>query len=94
MTDRYPYLRLITDAGNIVAGLVAGLVFVTVMLSGLRLGVVGALLLSTVLAWVTYVAAMARIESARVLLQIDDNLRELLARETAGAMPSNDRPPA
>lgn len=94
MTDRYPYLRLITDAGNIVAGLVAGLVFLMAMLSGLRLGVVGALLLSVVLAWVAYVAVMARIESARVLLQIEDNLRELLARETAGAPSANDRPPA
>lgn len=94
MTDRYPYLRLITDAGNIVAGLVAALVFVTAMLAGLRLGGLGALLLSFVLAWVAYVAAMARVESARVLLQIEDNLRELLARENIRAASANDIPPA
>lgn len=71
MRERYPYLRLITDAGNIVAGLVAVLVFVAGSASGCRMGGVAGFASFVVtggLAWVVYMAVMAQIEAHRVML--------------------------
>jgi len=75
MQGRYPYLRLITDAGHVAAATVALVVLLGGTLTGCRIG--GGLGLASTLvsvgaAWIAYVAVMAQVEAARLLLQIAD----------------------
>lgn len=83
MQGRSPYLRLITDAGPVAAAAVAMVVLLGGILGGCRLGgAVGlmSVVVSAVAAWIAYIAVMAQVEAARLLLQIGDDLR---ARHTS-----------
>jgi len=95
-TERYPYLRLITDAGTVVAGSVAVVIFLAGSLSSCRMGGIGipiSILITAALAWIAYIAVMARIEAVRAILQIEDDVRELLARGRDQAA-TPEKPPA
>ena len=81
MEERYPFIRFVIDAAPFLAGAVALIVLLGGTLSACRNGGVGGFigfLLVVGLAAVVYVAVMVRVESLRVLLDIENNTREQL----------------
>jgi len=82
MEERYPFIRFVIDAAPFLAGAMALIVLLSGTLSACRNGgVVGfiGLLLVVGLAAVVYIVVMVRVESLKVLLDIESNTREQLA---------------
>jgi hypothetical protein len=82
MDERYPYLRFVVDAAQVIAGVVAVIVFLGGTLSACRHGGFGGLVsfgITALTACLVYVAIMVQIEVLRVFLDIESATRQLLA---------------
>lgn len=94
MEDRYPYIRFVIDAAQVIAGAVAFIVFLGGTLSACGRGGFGGFLsfvVTIVMALVVYVAVMIEVELLRVFLDIENTTRQLLAtanRPTEPASPA------
>jgi hypothetical protein len=91
MKDRYPFIRFVVDSAPVIAGAVALVVFFAGTMSACRQGGFGGLvgfLLVVILAAAAYVAVMVRVESLKVLLDIEDSGRERLAELRRQAPPA------
>ena len=87
MEDRYPYLRFIIDAAQLIAGAVAVLIVLCGSVSSCHHGGFGGLfsfLITLALGAVAYVAVMAKIEVLRVLLDIEQTTRQTSRPSTSG----------
>ena len=83
MEERYPYIRFIIDAAQVIAGAVAVIVLLGGTMSSCHHGGFGgflSFLLTVAIAAVVYVVVMVRIEVLRALLDLEDNTRQLAAQ--------------
>jgi len=94
MDDRYPFLRFITDAAQVIAGAVALVLFFGGSMRACHHGGFGGLigfLVAIVVAGLAYIVVMVKIEVLRVLLDLESNSRELLAEQrTRGTAAARD----
>jgi hypothetical protein len=91
MEDRYPYIRFVIDAAQLIAGTLAALTLLGGTVSACSHGGLGgfvSFLITVALAGVVYVAVMVQIEVLRVLLDIESS-----ARHSAAAPPQSAPPP-
>ncbi len=87
MHERYPYIQFIIDAGQIIAGALAVIIFIGGTVSSCHQGGGGgffSFLVTILLAAAVYVVVMVRIEALRVFLDIESATRQLLAPPHAG----------
>jgi len=78
MEDRYPYIRFVIDAAQLIAGAIAVLIVLGGAVSSCHHGGFGGVwsfLMSLALAAVAYVVVMVKIEVLRVLLDIEQTTR-------------------
>jgi uncharacterized membrane protein YjjP (DUF1212 family) len=90
MEDRYPYLRFVIGAAQIVAGSVAAIVLLGGTMRSCGIGGFAGFvwfLLSLVAASLAWTAVMMAIESVQVFLDIEEHTRKL-AEEKASSEPS------
>lgn len=88
MEERYPYIRFVIDAGQVIAGAVALIFFLGGTVSSCQQGGFGGFigfLISIAIACIVYVAVMVWIETLHVFLDIENSTRQLQAAQ---------RPPA
>jgi Ni/Fe-hydrogenase subunit HybB-like protein len=84
MNDRYPYLRFVIDAAQVIAGAVAVIIFVGGTLRSCHVGGFPgffAFLITIGIAAVAYVIVMVKLEVLRVLLDLERNTRQLPAAQ-------------
>jgi hypothetical protein len=92
MEDRYPYIRFVIDAAQLIAGAVALIILLAGLLNSCHHGGFGGVVsfvITVAFAAVAYVVVMVKIEVLRVLLDIEQTTRQ--SRSTApaaGAPPS------
>jgi Ni/Fe-hydrogenase subunit HybB-like protein len=82
MNDRYPYLRFVIDAAQVIAGAVAAIIFFGGTLRSCHHGGFPGLisfLITIGIAAVAYVIVMVKVEVLRVLLDLEHNTRQLPA---------------
>ena len=94
MEDRYPYLRFVIGAAQLLAGAVAAIVFLGGTISACsRGGFAGfvAFLLWAGAAGVMWTAVMAWIESIQLFLDLEEHARKLA---TQSHKPADSSPPA
>jgi hypothetical protein len=89
MEDRYPYIRFIIDAAQLIAGAVAVIIVLGGAISSCHHGWFGGIvsfLVTLAFAAVAYVVVMVKIEVLRVLLDIEQTTRQApRAQPTPGA---------
>jgi hypothetical protein len=93
MEERYPYIRFVIDAAQIIAGAVALIVFLGGTVSACHRGGFGGFVgfvIAIAVAGVVYVAVMVQLETLRVLLDIESGTRQLL---TVQRQPTAPAPP-
>ena len=86
MDDRYPYLRFVIDAANVIAGALAAVIFLSgTMHSCQHGGFSGFLsfLMTIAIAAVAYVVVMVKLEVLRLLLDIERSARQAQAAPRA-----------
>jgi predicted lipid-binding transport protein (Tim44 family) len=86
MEERYPYLRFIIDAAQVIAGAVAVIVLLGGTFSSCHRGGFGgffSFLIALAIAAVVYIVVMAKIEFLRALLDIESNTRQSTAQRQA-----------
>ena len=91
MEDRYPYIRFVIDAAQVIAGAVAFIVLLGGIVSSCGRGGFGgfvSFLVTVVTACVVYVAVMIQVEMLRVFLDIEGTARQLLAEARRPAEPA------
>jgi hypothetical protein len=79
MEDRYPYIRFVIDAAQLIAGAVAVIIVLSGTVSSCHhggLGGVFSFLITVAIAAVAYVVIMVKIEVLRVLLDIEQTTRQ------------------
>jgi len=91
MEDRYPFIRFVIDAGQVIAGAAAVICFfggtVSACSHGGFHGFVS-FIITIVVAVVVYVAVMIKVELLRVFLDVESATRQLLAaRQPASPNP-------
>ena len=92
MEDRYPYIRFVIDAAQLIAGAVALIIALGGLVNSCQHGGFGGIvsfLITLAFAAVAYVVVMVEIEVLRVLLDIEQTTR--LSRQTqqpSGSPPS------
>jgi flagellar motor component MotA len=82
MEDRYPFIRFVIDAGQVIAGAVAVICLLGGTLSACSHGGFGgfvSFVIAIVVAGAVYVAVMIQVELLRVFLDIESTTRQLLA---------------
>ena len=82
MEDRYPYLRFVIDAAQLIAGAVAVIIVLSGAVSSCHHGGFGGVfsfLITLAFAAVAYVVIMVKIEVLRVMLDIEQTTRQTLA---------------
>jgi hypothetical protein len=97
MEERYPYIRFVIDAAQVIAGAVALIIVLGGTVSSCHQGGLGGFVRFVVtlgFAAVAYIAVMVRLESLRVFLDIESNQRQLLAAPRQTAAPAASSPPA
>ncbi len=97
MEDRYPYIRFVIDAAQVIAGAVAIVVFFGGTVSACSRGGFGgfvSFVVTILIAGVTYVAVMIEVEILRVFLDIESATRQLLAAANRPAAPTASTPAA
>ncbi len=97
MEDRYPYIRFVIDAAQVIAGAVAIIVFFGGTVSACSRGGFGgfvSFVVTILIAGVTYVAVMIEVEMLRVFLDIESATRQLLAAVNRPAAPTASTPTA
>lgn len=83
MNERYPYTRFVSGAGELVAGAVALVLFLGGTTASCEQGGFGgfvSFVATLLLALLGYVAAMVWVETKRVTLDIEENLRQIAVR--------------
>jgi hypothetical protein len=88
MEDRYPYIRFVIDAAQLIAGAVAVIIALGGAVSSCHQGGFGGVfsfLLTLAFAAVVYVVVMVKIEVLRVLLDIEHTTRQQPRPPAAGA---------
>ena len=96
MEDRYPFIRFIIDAGQVIAGAVALIVLLSGTVHSCHHGGVGGLigfLVVLAVAAVVYVVVMVKIEVLRVVLDIESNTRQTTLRPPAATPPASGGTP-
>jgi hypothetical protein len=94
MDERYPYIRFVIDAAQLIAGAVALVIVLGGTARACGAGGFGGFmgfLLTLLVAAVAYVGVMVRIESLKVFLDIEQSTQQTLA--TLQAPRSSDPPP-
>ncbi len=84
MGQRYPYIEFIIDAGQVIAGAIAAIIFIGGTVSACGHGGAGgffSFLVTIVVAGAAYVLVMVRIEALRVFLDVENTTRQLLAQQ-------------
>lgn len=79
MEERYPYIRFVIDAAQLIAGAVAVIILLGGTISSCHQGGFGGVtsfVITVAIAGVAYVAVMVRIESLRVFLDIESATRQ------------------
>ncbi len=92
MEERYPYLRFVIDAGQVIAGLVAVIVLLSGTVSSCHHGLFGGLLslvITVLVALIAYVSVMVHVELLRAFLDVESNTRQLLAARREHTPPAN-----
>jgi hypothetical protein len=82
MDERYPYIRFVVDAAQIIAGAVGLIVLCSCTLSACHRGGLGGLIgfvVALIVAGIAYFVTMVQIEALRVLLDIESSARESAA---------------
>jgi hypothetical protein len=82
MEERYPYIRFVIDAGQVIAAALAVIVLLGGTMNACSQGGFAGFLsfaITIVVACVAYVAVMVHIEVLRAFLDIESNTREVLA---------------
>ena len=91
MEDRYPYIRFVIDAAQLIAGAVAVVIVLGGLVSSCHHGGFGGIvsfLVTLACAAVAYVVVMVEIEVLRVLLDIEQTTRQARpTQQTSGAAP-------
>jgi hypothetical protein len=83
MEERYPYLRFVIGAAQLLAGAVAAVVILGGTLRACHFGGFGgvvALLAAVIIASVAWIATMATIESIQLFLDIEQHTRKIAER--------------
>jgi len=91
MEERYPYIRFVIDAAQVIAGAVALIVILGGTLSSCHRGGFGGFIsfvLTVGIGAAAYVVVMVRIESLRVFLDIESTTRQALAAQRPPATPA------
>jgi hypothetical protein len=91
MEERYPYIRFVIDAAQVIAGAVALIVILGGTLSSCHRGGFGGFIsfvLTVGIGAAAYVVVMVRIESLRVFLDIESSTRQALAAQRPPAAPA------
>jgi hypothetical protein len=81
MEDRYPYIRFVADAAQVVAGAVAVILFLGGTMNACEYGGFAgfvSFIVTLVVTGVGYIAAMVWVESLRVFLDIEASTRDIL----------------
>ena len=87
MEDRYPYLRFVIDAAQLIAGAVAVIIVLAGTLSSCHQGGFGGVfsfLITLAFAAVAYVVVMVKIEVLRVLSDIEQTTRQASRPTSSG----------
>jgi len=95
MEDRYPYIRFVIDAAQVIAGAVALIVLLGGTVSSCQQGGFGgffSFLVTIVVAVAAYVVIMVRIEALRVFLDIEAATRRLGATTRPFGDPASHTP--
>ena len=91
MEDRYPYIRFVIDAAQLIAGAVALIILLAGLVSSCQHGGFGGVVsfvITLAFAGVAYVVVMVKIEVLRVLLDIEQTTRQPRpTQQTPGAPP-------
>ena len=86
MNDRYPYLRFVIDAANVIAGAVAAVIFLSGTVHSCHHGGFPgfiSFLITIGIAVIAYVVVMVKLEVLRVLLDIERSTRQAHAASRA-----------
>lgn len=95
MEERYPYIRFVIDAAQVIAGAVALIVFLGGTVSACHQGGFGGFLgflIALAIAGVAYVAVMVQLETLRVIVDIESGTRQVLAAQRQPAPPASPGP--
>lgn len=87
MEERYPYLRFVIDAAQLIAGAVALIIVLCGAVSSCHHGFYGGLLsflITLAFGAVAYVVVMVKIEVLRVLLDIEQTMRQTTRPTSSG----------
>ena len=91
MEDRYPYIRFVIDAAQLIAGAIALIVVLGGTVNSCHHGGFGGVVsfvITLAFAAVVYVVVMVKIEVLRVLLDIEQTTRSRSAPPTSSSPPS------
>ncbi len=94
MEERYPFVRFVIDAAQVIAGAIALIVLLGGTVSACGHGGLGGFigfLIAVAVAGVVYVAVMVKVELMRALLDIESTTRQQLA---ASRQPEPPAPPS
>ena len=95
MEERYPYIRFVIDAAQVIAGAVAVVVLLSGTVCSCHHGGFGgffSFVATILIAAAAYVAVMVCIESLRVFLDIENTTRQALAAQRPPAAPVTPGP--
>ncbi|HVO22394.1 MAG TPA: hypothetical protein VMW56_02060 [Candidatus Margulisiibacteriota bacterium] len=95
MEDRYPYIRFVIDAAQLIAGAVALVIVLCGLVSSCHHGGFGGVVsfvITLALAALAYVVVMIKIEVLRVLLDIEQTTRLARPTQTSGSPPPAGTP--
>ena len=91
MEDRYPFIRFVIDAAQLIAGAVALIIVLGGAVSSCHHGGFGGIfsfLLTLLFAAIAYVVVMVKIEVLRVLLDLEQTTRQAQAPRPPAAGPT------
>lgn len=92
MEDRYPYIRFVIDAAQLIAGAIALIILLGGLVCSCHHGGFGGIVsfvITLAFAAVAYIVVMVEIEVLRVLLDIEQTTRQSRPTpQTSGAPPS------
>lgn len=96
MNDRYPYIRFVVDAAQVIAGALALIILLSGTVRACSAGGAGfwGFVVAVVFAVAAYVVVMVKLEVLRVLLDIEKSTRQAQAPPPRIEAPPAAPPPA
>lgn len=91
MEDRYPYIRFVIDAAQLIAGAVGVVILLGGTISSCHHGGVSGFIsfvLTVIIAAVAYIIAMVEIEVLKIFVDVESNTRQTLAAQREASTPS------